>query len=92
MCVCFAAVAKSTYLWIFTDAIHTAGIVVGSSAGLVIKRVASSNPGRSGGRVFFSRVNFLCGLLFDVRSNPVLLQWDVKDPGHSARSTVAGHT
>ena len=24
------------------------------------RKVASSNPGRSGGRVFFSRVNFVC--------------------------------
>ena len=24
------------------------------------RKVASSNPGRSGGRIFFSRVNFVC--------------------------------
>ena len=24
------------------------------------RKVASSNPGRSGGRIFFSRANFLC--------------------------------
>ena len=24
------------------------------------RKVASSNPGRSGGKIFFSRVNFLC--------------------------------
>ena len=48
--------------------------------------VASSNPGNSGGRIFFSRVNFVCWLLFGVRSTPVLPQWHVKDPGHSARS------
>ena len=35
---------------------------------------------------FFSRVNFLCGLLFGVCSTPVLPQWHVKDPGHSAKS------
>ena len=50
------------------------------------QKVASSNPGRSGGRIFFSRVNFVCWLLFDVRSTPVLPQWHIKDPGHSAKS------
>ena len=28
------------------------------------RKVAGSNPGRSGGRIFFSRVNFVCWLLF----------------------------
>ncbi len=28
------------------------------------RKVAGSNPCRSSGRIFFSRVNFLCGLLF----------------------------
>ena len=50
------------------------------------RKVASSNPGRSGRRIFFSRVNFVCWLLFDVRSTPVLPQWHVKGPGHSAKS------
>ena len=50
------------------------------------RKVTSSNPSRSGGRIFFSRVNFVCWLLFSVRSTPVLLQWHVKDPGHSAKS------
>ena len=50
------------------------------------RKVASSNPGRSGGRSFFSRVNFVCWLLFGVRSTPVLPQWHVKEPGHSAKS------
>ena len=36
--------------------------------------------------MFFSRVNFVCRLLFDVRSTPVLLQWHIKDPDHSAKS------
>ena len=45
-----------------------------------------SNPGRSGGRNFFSRVNFVCRLLSGVRSTPVLPQRHVKDPGHSAKS------
>ena len=52
------------------------------------RKVASSNLGRSGGRIFFSRVNFVCRLLFGVRSTTsVLPQWHVKDPGHSAKST-----
>ena len=42
--------------------------------------------GTSGGRIFFSGVNFVCWLLFGVRSTPVLPQWHVKDPGHSAKS------
>ena len=50
------------------------------------QKVARSNPGRSGRRIFFSRVNFVCWLLFGVRSIRVLLQWHVKDPGHSAKS------
>ena len=49
-------------------------------------KVASSNPGSSGGRIFFSRVNFVCWLLFNVHSTPVLPQWHAKDPGHSAKS------
>ena len=44
------------------------------------RKVSSSNPGRSGGRIFFSRVNFVCWLLFGVISTPVLPQWHVKDP------------
>ena len=50
------------------------------------RKVAGSNPGRSGGRIFFSRVNFVCWLLFGVRSTPVLPHWHVKDPGHCAKS------
>ena len=50
------------------------------------QKVASSNLGRSSRRIFFSRVNFVCWLLFDVRATPVLQQWHVKDPGHSAKS------
>ena len=50
------------------------------------QKVASSNPGRKGGRIFFSRVNFLCRLLFSLHSIPVLPPWHVKDPGHSAKS------
>ena len=55
------------------------------------RKVASSNPGRSCGRIFFSRVNCVCWLLFGGRFIPVLLQqWHVKDPGHSAKSAGSG--
>ena len=50
------------------------------------QKVASSNPSRSRGRIFFSRVNFVCWLLFGVCSIPMLPQWHVKDPSHSAKS------
>ena len=55
------------------------------------RKVASSNPGRSGGRIFFSRVNSVCWLLLDVRSTPVLLQWHVKKPDHFAKSAGGMH-
>ena len=50
------------------------------------RKVASSKPGRSGGKMFFSRVNFVCWLLFGVHSTPMLPQWHVKDTDHSATS------
>ena len=49
-------------------------------------KVGSSNHGRSGRRIFFSWVKFVCWLLFSVRSIPVLLQWHMKDPIHLANS------
>ena len=48
--------------------------------------VASSNSSRSGRRIFFSRINFVCWLLIGVHFTPVLPQWHVRDPGHSAKS------
>ena len=50
------------------------------------QKVASSNPGTSSRRIFSSRVNFLCWLLFGIRCNPVLPQWHIKNSGHSAKS------
>ena len=47
------------------------------------RKAASSNSGRS---IYFSRVNFVCWFLFGVHSTPMLLQWQAKEPGHSARS------
>ena len=51
-------------------------------------KVASSNPGRSGG-IFFFPPSSLCVLsliLSGVCSAPMLPQRHVKDPGHSAKS------
>ena len=56
------------------------------------RKVVSLNPGRSGGRIFFSRVNFVCWLLFGVRSTPTLPQRHVKDPGHSTESAGGRNT
>ena len=36
--------------------------------------------------IFFSRVVFVCWLLFGVRSSPASPQWHVKDPGYSAKN------
>ena len=55
---------------------------------LVIERwrkVAGRIPGRSAGRIFFSRVVLLCWLLFGGCSTPMLPQWHVKNHGHSAK-------
>ena len=59
------------------------------------RKVTSSNPGRSGGKKFFSRVNFVCWLLLGVRSTHVLPQWHIKDPRHwliLPKVQVAGYT
>ena len=42
------------------------------------RKVKISSPGRNGGRIFFSRINFLCWLLFGVCSTPVSPQWHAK--------------
>ena len=60
-----------------------------SASGYSARLVTRSSPGRSGGRIFFSRVNFLCWLIlvsillihltyFGI--HPVLLQQHVKNP------------
>ena len=66
--------------------IHVHNVYQGSRDSLFVEcqdcdqKVASS---RSGGRIFFS--SYLCEL-FGVHSSPLLLQWHVKDPSHSAKS------
>ena len=42
--------------------------------------------GRSGGRMFFSRVDFLCRLLFRYPFHPRVTAVARQDPGHSAKS------
>ena len=53
-------------------------------------KVGDSMPGTSGGRIFSSSLfllhSFPHRLIFGVRSTPVLPQWHVKGPGHSAKS------
>ena len=44
------------------------------------QKVASSNPGRSSGRIFFCRVNFACWFLFGVRSTPRVTAVTCKRP------------
>ena len=79
-------------LWPWSDSIKTVSLLAGIWDRLLVdhrtrdRKVASSNPDRSGKRIFFSRFNFLCWLLFGVRSTPVLPRWHVKDPGHSTKS------
>ena len=50
------------------------------------RKVASSNPVRSDGRIFFFGIKFVCWLLFGVRSTSVLPGWHIKDPGQSVKS------
>ena len=40
---------------------------------------------QAGAGEFFSRVNFVCWLLFGVCFTPMLLQWHIKDHDHSAK-------
>ena len=50
------------------------------------QKVASLNLSRSGRRIFFSRVNFVCWLLFAVRSYPVLLHWNKRSRSFCQKS------
>ena len=45
----------------------------------MIEKVAGSSPGRSSGKIFLHSY-------FSIHSTPMLPQWHVKDPGHSAKS------
>ena len=50
------------------------------------RKVASLIPGRTSGIIFFSSVNFVGWLLCGVHSTPMLPQWHIKEPSHSAKS------
>ena len=56
----------------------------GQSARLVIEMLRVQVP-TGAAEDSSARVNFVCWLLLDVRSTPVLPQWHVEDPGHSAK-------
>ena len=59
----------------------------------MIEKVASSNPGRSGGRIFFSRVNFYVLTLIRCPFHPV--HWHVKKKKKTVivlKVQVAGYT
>ena len=49
-------------------------------------KVENLIPGKSSSKTVFSRVSFLCWLLFSIHSTCELLQRHVKDPSHSAKS------
>ena len=48
------------FLWKYFNCSVQAGIACCLARRTRDQKVASSNPGRSGGRIFFSRVNFMC--------------------------------
>ena len=68
--------------WSFCTFSHTVSLLSSLGARIACwlerrthdRKVASSNPGRRCRRIFFSRVNFVCWLLFSVLSTPVLPQ------------------
>ena len=64
---------------------HIAGITCWIDRRTLDRKVVSSNPGRIGGWIFFSRVNFVCWLV-RCPFHPLLPQWQAKDPGDSAKS------
>ena len=66
---------------VYVCVLHCAGIAWWLGRWTHDQKVASLNPGR---RIFFSRVSFVCWLLFSVCFTPMLPQWHVNDPGHSA--------
>ena len=79
--------------------VNVAAIVFSGDAQVTLKRVApwlecrtrdqkvaGSSPGRSGRLIFFSRVNFLCGLLFRYPFHPRVTAVVRKRFCHSAES------
>ena len=65
---------------------RSAGVAVGRGAGLVIERLQVPIPAGVAGE-FSPPESTLCAESYSVFiPPPVLLQWHVKDPGHSAKS------
>ena len=63
------------------------GVNQGSGVSLLVRAPDSWSKGCK-----FSTINFVCWLIFGLRSTPVLLQWHVKDTGHLPKVQVAGYT
>ena len=72
--------------WYFLQGLNVTGIACWLERRTRDQKVSSLNPGRSRGIIFFSRVNFVCWLLFGVHSTPVLPQRHIWDPSYSAAS------
>ena len=62
------------------------GRLVGKSARLVSERLRVWILAGAVGEFYSPELAFVRWLLFDVCSTPVLLQWHIKDPCHSAKS------
>ena len=71
-------------IWFHFTIFSRAGIASCKSAGLVIERLRVRILAGAAGE--FSSLDFVCWFLFSVHSTPMLPQWHVKDPGHSAKS------
>ena len=61
-------------------------MLVGKSAGLVIERLRVRIPAGAAGEISSPELTLCADSLFGVCSTPVLPQWHVKFPGHSANS------
>ena len=85
---CFRSSANQTYwcIWCLPVFVSGARTACWLECQTCDRKVVSMNLSWSSGRFFFSRVNFVCRLLFGVHSTSMLWQWHVKDPSHSARS------
>ena len=62
------------------------GQLVGKSTRLIIERFRVRIPAGVAGEFSSSELTLCADSLFGVRSTPMLPQWHIKDPGHSAKS------
>ena len=69
---------------LYINITREAGIAFWLERRTLDRKVASSNPGRSSA-IFFLQSN-VCAHSNSVSVPPLLPQWHVKDPGHSAKS------